>query len=273
MHDYHLHTSLCKHAAGPAAAYVEHAIGLGLEAVCFCDHIPLPDGFDSRHRMGMNEMAAYIDTVASLRTTYPEIEILLGVEADYIEGYEPFLEKFLSEYPFDLVMMSVHFIKHWSDGNWVFDFNFPEKPLTRVYHEYFEAVCRGIDTQLFDVVGHLDLIKRPGSPPLASNREDIERVLDAVARTGMSVEINTSGMRKPIGDYYPSLDIVEMMASRDIPVTLGSDAHMPDQVGFIFNRLISELPRERPVQIARYRSRRRHTAPLSKEVGGASNPD
>ena len=265
MHDYHLHTSLCKHAVGPAAAYVERAIDLGLEAVCFCDHIPLPDGFDRRHRMEMGEMAAYIDTVESLRTAYPEIEILLGVEADYIEGYEPFLEKFLSQYPFDLVMMSVHFIQHWSDGNWVFDFHFPEKSLSQVYHEYFEAVCRGIDTGLFDVVGHIDLIKRPGSPPLASNREDIEMVLAAVERTGMSIELNTSGMRKPIGEYYPSPDIVEMMASRGIPVTLGSDAHMPDQVGFFFSRLLMELPRERPLHLASYSRRRQRLSHLSRD--------
>lgn len=264
MYDYHLHTSFCKHAVGPAAAYVERAIDLGLEAVGFCDHIPLPDGFDSGHRMGLNEITAYIDTIESLRAAYPEIQILLGMEADYIEGYEPFLEDFLSSFPFDLVMMSVHFINHWSDGNWVFDFHFPGKSLPQVYHEYFEAVCRGVNTGLFDVVGHLDLIKRPGSPPLASNREDVEMVLAAVERTGMSIELNTSGQRKPIGDYYPSLDIVEMIAARSIPVTLGSDAHTPEQVGFLFDRLLAELPRRRPFHLARYGGRQRRTDPLER---------
>jgi histidinol-phosphatase (PHP family) len=240
--DYHLHTRFCKHASGSLDAYVRAAEGRGLTEICFADHIPLPGNLDREHRMESDEMEAYLTEIEACRKKFPGMKILAGIEADYIAGLEPYLEKILARYPFDLVIMSVHFIHEWPRGQWVFDYRFPDKSLTQVYHEYFSAQIRGIKTGLFDIVGHLDLIKRPGHSPFNSNIRDIEDVLAAVQDMRMSIEINTSGIRKPIAETYPSPDIIGLVARNRIPVTPGSDAHLPEQVGFYFDRLPEFLP-------------------------------
>ena len=163
-YDYHIHTTRCKHAAGEMEAYVEQAIRLGLQEIAFTDHIPLPGDFDIEHRMDRHELDDYVRSVSDLDCAYPEITILTGIEADYYEGFETYTEKLLSQYPFDVVLMAVHFIRHWPQGNWAFHYNFPEKQLYEVYADYLNIVSEGIKTGLFDVVAHLDLIKTADLP-------------------------------------------------------------------------------------------------------------
>ena len=127
MIDNHIHTKLCKHAEGDVFEYVEKAIANGIKEIAFTDHIPLPENFDPAHRMQIKEIDIYSHWVMRAKEKYPEIKIRYGIEADYYEGYERFTEKFLTRYDFDIVIMSVHFIRHWPDGNWVFDYKLPDK--------------------------------------------------------------------------------------------------------------------------------------------------
>ncbi len=254
--DYHIHTSLCKHAGGTMEEYVQQAIRLGLREIAFTDHIPLPDQFDIQHRMAEHELETYVRQVQALQTRFPEITILLGIEADFIDGIESYLERTLRRYPFDLVIMSVHFIKDWPQGQWVFKYDFPEKSLTEIYDEYLNAVIRGIQTGLFDIVGHLDLIKRPQQSLLAHNRTRVEEVLKLVRKNAMALEINTSGWRKEIGEPYPSLDFLPLIKEYGIPVTIGSDAHAPGQVGFGFDRLQKALATTSLKPIVNFKNRK-----------------
>lgn len=84
----------------------------------------------------------------------------------------------------------------------------------------------------FDIVGHIDLVKIWGHRP---RRKSVLAYLDPVLKSikyhGLAVEINSGGLRKPVGELYPSSAIVERMYDYDIPVTLGSDAHHPEQIG------------------------------------------
>ncbi|MCP4221547.1 MAG: histidinol-phosphatase HisJ [bacterium] len=242
MHDYHIHTSLCKHAHGRMEEYVEAAIDMGLTEMCFTDHIPMQGSFDSDHRMSLEELDIYLETTEELRRSYPEISILCGIEADYIEGYERYLEDFLKQYSFDIVIMSVHFIAGWPDGNWVFHFDFPHRTYKEIYHDYLDAMLKGIETGLFDIVGHLDLIKREGRPLLKTNREDVEKIFDAAFQQGMAIEINTSGLRKNIGEIFPAPDIIKGVVKRGIPMTMTSDAHLPKDVGYRFREIRKQVP-------------------------------
>lgn len=256
MRDYHIHTPFCRHAHGNMSDYIESAIEKGIVEVCFTDHIPLPDGFDSSHRMAPEEITAYLEEIMRLREMYPEISILMGIEADYIEGYEKYLEKFLSRYPFDMVIMAVHFIKGWPQNSWVFSYSYTEKTLPRLYHEYFEAMRKGINTGLFDVVGHLDIIKRPRFPVLETNAADIEKILDCVLKKDMSIEINISGLRKSIGETYPSFDVVEKIAEKGIPMIIGSDSHTPQYIGSQFYDVLKEVSKFKGFKLARYKNRK-----------------
>ena len=264
MHDYHLHTSYCKHAEGEMEEYVEAAIRNGITEICFSDHIPLPGGYDSAHRMSLDDMEPYLEKISILKRKYREVNILFGIEADYIEGYEEYLENFLSAYPFDLVIMSIHFIKRWPPGQWVFDYQYSRETIRQRYKDYFMTMLKGIKTGLFDIVGHLDLIKRSGFSVLDNVGREVGMVLDAVAQAEMCVELNISGLFKPINDLYPSLDILELIVQKGIPIVIGSDAHQPEQVGACFDELLNHLFNYNGIKTASYQRRKRTVNKLAQ---------
>lgn len=257
MIDYHLHTPFCRHARGTMEEYVQRALEKGIEEICFTPHIPLPDfpRGAANLRMDPEEFDSYLEELESLRSRYRSTTILCGVEADYYRGYEGYLESFLARYPFDLVLLSIHFIRDWPGNNWLFGFDFPSKSLSQIYGEYFRELKRGIATGLFDCLAHLDLIKQPGHPVMESNRNDIEEILDLCSRHGMSIEVNTSGLRKPIGELYPCRRIISLAVGRGLALVTGSDAHDPTAVGYAFSELHCLLEELRGSKIARYRGR------------------
>lgn len=253
MHDYHMHSHFCRHATGRIEEYVRTAVARGLEEICFTPHIPLPGYrqgfFGDRLRMDAGEFPRYIEELEKVRMRFPGLSILSGIEADDIAGREESLSKFLSSYPFDYVLMSIHFIAEWPPYQWVFDFTRDPRPLESIYDDYLLAMRKGIDTGLFDCVAHLDLIKREGKPLLATHEAQVKEIIAACKARGMSAEINTSGARKEIAETYPSEEIVGLMRAMDLPLTPGSDAHAPSQVTSGFERL-------RGVPLVRYRGRR-----------------
>jgi len=254
--DYHIHTSLCKHARGTMEEYVQAAIKAGLTEIAFTDHIPLPDDFDIAHRMQISEFSGYIDQINRLRTIYPQINILTGIEADFYDGYEDFLSGFLKQFKFDLVIMSVHFIKSWPECNWVFYYDFPDKTLAEIYSEYLDAVLRGIRTGLFDIIGHLDLIKSASQSLLQENQDQVEQVLLEAKAKNMAIEINTSGLRKEINETFPAPTFLPLISETGIPVTFGSDAHKPEQVALKFDETEKELHKFLKIRTVRFKNRK-----------------
>lgn len=232
--DYHIHTNRCKHAKGEIYEYVEKAIQLQISEIAFTDHIPLPDDFDISHRMAYSELESYLKDIETLRNKYPEIKIHAGIEADYYDGFEEFLNQTFQRFNFDVTIMSVHFIKDWPKNNWVFSYYFPDRSIQEIYSDYLQVLKRGINTGLFDIVGHLDLIKDENFPLLDTNKLELLEILKCVKNKSMAVEINTSGLRKEINETYPNLNILPFLEEYDIPITFGSDAHKPEQVGFQF---------------------------------------
>jgi histidinol-phosphatase (PHP family) len=241
MIDYHIHTNLCKHAKGEIFEYVEEAIRKGISEIAFTDHIPLPDNFDLAHRMHLDELDLYQNWVSQMQKRYPEIIIRFGIEADFYEGFEEFLYKILNQYNFDLVIMSVHFVRHWPGDNWVFKYNFPDKTNKDIYKDYLSTLQKGIETGLFDVLGHVDIIKSPGDSLIKIIPEPVDTLIQTVKKNDMSVEINTSGFRKDYAESYPGLDWLDTLKNHNIPITTGSDAHKPEQVGLQFEHIYHYL--------------------------------
>ena len=66
----------------------------------------------------------------------------------------------------------------------------------------------------------------------------------------MAVEINTSGLRKDINETYPNLNLLPYMEKEGVPVTFGSDAHKPEQVGYRFETIENELSNYPKISIA-----------------------
>lgn len=265
MIDYHMHTKLCKHARGEAHEFIETAIAAGITEIAFTDHIPLPDGFDLQHRMAENEIELYIRWIESLQIRYPGIKIRLGIEADYIEGLEEYLFKFLNTYDFDVVIMAVHFLKHWPADQWVFAYDFPGKPIEAIYLDYLETVIRGIRTGLFDILGHADIIKNPAAPLLSVVPGGVYKLLSEIKSAGMAMEINTSGFRKPIGESFPALNWLGAAQRYGIPLTIGSDAHRPSQIALRFPEVYIRLEQFNINRLATFEKRQMKYYSLNRE--------
>ena len=261
-----MHTYLCKHAEGGVEDYVLSAIERGLKEICFTEHMPFEDGFDPEHRMDPSEMDFYINEIERCRQKYREITILTGIEADYMEGYEEYLEGFISRYDFDLVIMSVHYVQKWEGRSWVFSYEYTKDTLEEQYREYFNEMIRGIQTGLFDIVGHFDLVKRVRNPVLRTNYDDVMRALNAIKEADMALELNASGLRKFINETYPSMKILGMAVEMGIPVSISSDAHKPEHVGYSFDELFNQLFNFPGLQLVEYRQRRRTLHPFGQPV-------
>lgn len=232
--DYHIHTPLCKHAEGQLQDFLAAAQKLNLPEICFTDHAPNPDNYDQKHRMSIDDFAVYTKSVHSLQSSSAPL-VLIGVEADYYQGCERFLRKWLPRQNLDIVIGSVHYIGHWGfdnpDERQVWD----NVDIAGTWRTYFELIGKLADTHLFDVIGHFDLPKKFGhSPGNDAIKEMVQPVLDKIARAQMAIEINSSGLRRPVKEIYPSIMLLELARARGIPICFGSDAHNPNEVGFEF---------------------------------------
>jgi histidinol-phosphatase (PHP family) len=150
---------------------------------------------------------------------------------DYVPGREEETRALLAPYPWDYLLGSVHFI----DG-----FGVDSRPrlldevgVDEAWRRYFEALERAARSSLFDSLSHPDLVKIFGERAAAF---DYGAIADAIAESGIAIEVSTGGLRKPVGELYPHPDFLVACRDRGVPVTTGSDAHAPDVVGRDFDR-------------------------------------
>ena len=157
--DLHNHTTLCNHASGSSEEYILRAIELGIDVYGFSDHAPM--NFDPKYRMDILQKALYEKEVLDLKAKYKnDINILLGYEVDYLDGY--ILDEIINA-KVDYLIGSVHFLKNkndmWGFDNPEFIGIYESKDIDTIWSEYFDAIEAMAKTGLFDIVGHLDLIK------------------------------------------------------------------------------------------------------------------
>lgn len=239
MIDYHIHTKRCGHAKGEMAEYVEWAIAAGFTEIGFSDHLPFLHKRDPGYTMALEELPGYVQEVEALRGQYPGIRIRLGIEADYFPGREKETRALIDAYPFDYVVGSIHFIDGWG-------FDIPEekeswrgKDVDTVYRKYFELLRQSARLAFLNIIGHSDLVKKFGHRPTVMLDREMEETARVFKEEGVSVEINTSGLRKPAKEIYPSLRLLEVYRKYDVPIVFGSDAHAPAEVGKDFDQGIA----------------------------------
>jgi len=225
--DLHNHTTRCNHAEGTVDEYIQRAIALGIDIYGFSEHAPMD--FDEKYRLQFEEMQAYTDDILNAKEKYKDdIDILLGYEVDWLQGHMS--DKVLNA-DVDYLIGSVHFIDKWSFDNPEFIGGWENKDIDEIWKAYFEATEAMAKSGLFDVVGHLDLIKVFKFMPKQDVRLLAKDVLRGIKKSNMVMEINTAGLRKPIGEMYPSRALLEEAYTLDIPITFSSDAHAVEQIG------------------------------------------
>jgi len=231
--DLHNHTILCNHATGSIEEYVLKAIKEQIKYFGFADHAPMK--FDTNYRMSFDNMPIYEKEVLHVKEKYKnEIDILLAYEVDYLDGYID--NKVLSR-DVDYLIGSVHFIDKWGFDNPEFIGQYKNKNIDKIWEEYFEAIEAMAKSNLFNIVGHIDLIKVFNFLPKKDIKLIAQKAIKAIKKANMTVEINAAGLRKPVKELYPSSDIMELVAQYDIPITFASDAHKVEQIGFKKDKL------------------------------------
>lgn len=261
--DYHIHTHLCGHANGDPDEYTSNALKNGIQEICFTDHAPDPDGYDPGNRMSIDKFPEYRNIVASAKDNNPELTILYGVEADYYPGCERFLNPWLKENDFDLVLGSVHYIKEWGFDNPAEKKVWESVNINNAWSDYFSLIGKLADSSMYDIIGHLDLPKKFGHRPPDDELSSLaSSALDKIAQANMSIELNTSGLRKPAKEIYPSLLLLKMARKRNISICFGSDSHSPIHVGCDFNKALKLAKEAGYSECARYRKRKKTLFPL-----------
>lgn len=231
--DLHNHTTLCNHANGSMEEYVLRAIDLEIDIYGFSDHAPMT--FDPKYRMTFTQKDLYEKEVLQLKEKYKnQIKILLGYEVDFLDNH---ISPEVMSTKVDYFIGSIHFIDEWGFDNPEFIGRYKDKDIDTIWSEYFGAIERMAKANLFDIVGHIDLIKVFNFLPKKDIKHIIQPALKQIKKSNMVLELNPAGLRKPICEQYPSRDILEAAYELDIPITFGSDAHEVEQIGFEYNTI------------------------------------
>ena len=259
LFESHSHTPLCNHAEGNPTEYAAVALARGLRGLIVTCHNPMPDGFSHHVRMREDQFDEYVALVAKTREEWlGRVDVRLGLEADYFDGCEAYLEKQLASADFHFVLGSVHpqipefRAKYWHSDE------------VEVQRTYFRLLAQSAETGLFDSLAHPDLIKNVTSKVWYPDAimDDIRHALDRIAASGVAMELNTSGVNKTIAEMNPFPDMLKEMCQRNIPVTLGADAHEPDRVADGYGNALQLLLECGFTKVSFFLERKRQDVPI-----------
>ncbi|HEY4392289.1 MAG TPA: histidinol-phosphatase HisJ [Paenibacillus sp.] len=272
--DYHTHHARCGHAIGTLEEYIQRGIEIGLSQIGVSDHMPLlhvnPQTYYPEMAMPMDELPRYVEEAFELKQKYAtSIAVRVGLEADYIEGWENEIERTINNYPWDYVIGSVHFLGEWDVSDFRQVHHWEGRDVFEVYRTYYDAVQKAARTGFYDIMGHLDVIKRFNYKPEQGREQEVieleQLTLAAVAEAGIAMELNASGLTKPCAEMFPSDRILKGAIGLGIPLTVGSDAHDPmklsENLDIARNALYDLGIRE----LATFEQRRRVMVPLQSQ--------
>ena len=196
-----------------------------------------------------------------------ETDLKLGIEADFIPGREDRIASFLEARDWDYVVGSIHFV---GDGDTALDH--PDYDIwgagadpEKVWTTYFTWLGELARTGLYDVLAHPDLVKHWGGRrpfPEGDLRRFYELAMEGIAESGIAIELSTAGLRKPVGELYPSRPFLEMCLEAGNPVALSSDAHLPEHLGYGYDQALEYLEQVGVTELAVFDRRERRLEPL-----------
>jgi len=160
------------------------------------------------------------------------LKIKIGLEVDYTPGQEDKIREMLNKLPLDYCIGSVHQLGDWTIDHPDYKDEYQKRNIDNVYKKYFNILNQAVKSGLFDIIGHLDLVKVFNFKPVKlSVKELVVPVLKSIKKRELSIEINTNGLNKPVKEIYPALNIIKKAYNYKIPICTGSDAHRVERVG------------------------------------------
>ncbi len=237
MIDSHTHSKYSKHAVGDIEDIVVSAIKNKVKYLTITDHAPFP--IDINNRLLDYELKSYFEDINNVQLKYSkDITILKGLEADFLPRYKNYTKNLISSMELDFVIGSIHFIFLENKRINIWDIeNIHDKKLISQYFLYLKEL---IQSNLFNTIGHPDAILRGGMDEnvYCDNFYPLIKLMKSV---NISYELNTSGLRKSTYDIktakknkgvwnFPSKSLISILNDNNIPFTIGSDAHKPNEV-------------------------------------------
>ena len=218
---FHVHTYRCKHASDEAdVSYIEKAIELGASRIVFTDHAPFP-GNPFRNRMEMKQLPEYISSMKQLKNKYEgKIEILLGLEIEYLPTFHDYIKGLHDSGDFDLLMLGQHIYEN-EDGTW----SFLNQDKSVEFKGISVATVQGIETGFFDVVAHPDRAFRRCKEWNADMMHASYDMINAAKKCGALLEKNYSSMERK-GQYWEPFWIRAAL----LPQIEGFDAHSVEEI-------------------------------------------
>jgi len=258
-----MHTPLCRHAVGEPTAYAAHAERTGLREIGFTDHSPMPrDDFDD-WRMRAADLDDYIARVEQARCDHPALTIKIGLEVDYFPGGEGWVRELAGRHSWDYFIGSVHYVSDsWAIDNPHLISEWKKRDALMVWETYCERLTQAAASGLFDIIGHVDLCKKFGVHPPGDTALLFAPFIKMAASRGVAIELNTAGLRKDCREIYPSAGILRQAHGAGIPITFGSDAHAPEEVGMQFDEAVALARSCGYTSCCRFVGRRREMLPF-----------
>jgi histidinol-phosphatase (PHP family) len=237
--DYHTHTPLCRHASGSPEEYVDAALQMGLSEYGIADHAPVGRGIFDDWRMEFRELPDYFAWVERAKVhAAGRIPVRVGMECDWFADGSAWIEELRGMHEWDYLIGSVHYLGDWDFDNPKWLGRWSESDVEDVWTRYWAAYAAMAESQLFEILGHADLVKKFSHRPEGDLSRFYEPVIESIAVSGAAIEFNTAGWHKPCGEAYPAVEFLELARAAGIPVVISSDAHAPAEVGRDFAQAI-----------------------------------
>jgi len=235
MFDTHVHSHHSPDSQAPIEALARAAIARGLRGLTLTEHA---EWYPEDPAYGFLDMDTYLSELDAVRVNVQgEIQVLAGLEMGNPHEFPDEAKALIAAYPLDLVIASVH----WIEGEPGWERVAFGEGLTETYERYLREVVAMVSQADFDVLGHLDLVRRDSwalfhrTIPLDGFMDLIDQILCQLIAQQRALEINTSGLRNGLGSTLPDLQILQRY--RELGgelVVFGSDSHRPDDLGYGF---------------------------------------
>ncbi len=224
--------------------FIKKAKQKGIKEIGFSDHDEFITEFNWKNLFYIKEKS--------------NINVKLGIEIDYINSKENKIKKIVNRYDFDYVIGSVHKVNNWPVDHPDYKNKYKEWDISALYIEYFNNIKKLVKSNLFDIIGHLDLIKIFNYKISEKKLDDIiDELLLIIKEHNIAIEINTNGLNKPVKEIYPSYKIINKIVEMNIPITFGSDAHRYERVGENIEMVYKKLKELGCNKIATFNNRQR----------------
>lgn len=243
---------------GEMAEYAEKAMQNKIDEIGFSDHVHV---HKEAWSMASSNLSKYVNSIRELRKAV-QVSVKAGLEVEFVSNVTDSLVPTINQYDFDYLMGSVHYI-----GNWLVDSDreieeWKRRDVDEVYQQYFHLVQHMAATRLFDIVGHLDLVKKFNFRPKNDLSDLMLQTVKTIRQSGMCIEVNAGGLRKPCHEIFPNEKLLKMCFDNGVPITLGSDAHTPNDVGAGLEEAVKLARRIGYGEVVRFTKRKRDLVQL-----------